>query len=113
MLLAACGQQHKARSIVDDFMDENMSGQSAIHAVDYAKLDSTRLIGDSLIQAMRKAAEKNKLFRHPITYAEGNPTPLLFITRVDYKVGDKECQDTYYLDADLTRVVAFKSLMDE
>ena len=124
-----CGPQHKARTLVDDFMEANLIQPSDLHSVEYAKLDSTRFIGDSLIQVMRQAAEQNPHFRQPISYGTApvpskenessnyarergtkSSNPLLYITRVDYKLGDKECQDTYYLDADLTAVVAFKSI---
>ena len=47
-------------------------------------------------------------YKKGIKYADGNPTRKLFITRVKYYVDTLECSDTYYLNADLTHIVAFK-----
>jgi hypothetical protein len=109
LLSASCGRQHQARTLVDDFMEEHMVNPKAVVDVSYAKLDSTRVIGDSVIAAMRQAAKRNPYYKPDITYSESKPTRLLYITRVDYCIDNDTCQDTYYINEDLTGIVAFKS----
>ena len=109
LLLASCGQQHQARTLVDDFMEANLADPKALNGVSYASLDSTRVISDSLIGVMRSLAKQNPRFKSDIAYAERKSTRLLYITRVDYCLNQDSCQDTYYLDDSLTGVVAFKS----
>ena len=109
LLLASCGRQQQAKSVVKDFMKENLANPSALDIDKFSPLDSTLRIGDSLVTVMRRAAEANQRYKRDISYAEGDTPKKLLMTRVSYKLGDETCQDTYYLDEALSRVVAFKT----
>lgn len=109
LLLTSCGQQHEAEALVEDFMDKNMKDEVSINARRFTDIDSTFLLTNDVIQKMRnKAADGGQRYKKDIKYADGNPTRKLFITRVKYYVDTLECSDTYYLNADLTHIVAFK-----
>lgn len=109
LLLTSCGQQHEAEALVEDFMDKNMKDEVSINARRFTDIDSTFLLTNDVIQKMRNKAENGgQRYKKGIKYADGNPTRKLFITRVKYYVDTLECSDTYYLNADLTHIVAFK-----
>ena len=109
LLLTSCGQQHEAEALVEDFMDKNMKDEVSINARRFTDIDSTFLLTNDVIQKMRnKAVNGGQRYKKGIKYADGNPTRKLFITRVKYYVDTLECSDTYYLNADLTHIVAFK-----
>lgn len=109
LLLTSCGQQHEAEALVEDFMDKNMKDEVSINARRFTDIDSTFLLTNDVIQKMRnKIADGGQRYKKGIKFADGNPTRKLFITRVKYYVDTLECSDTYYLNADLTHIVAFK-----
>lgn len=109
LLTASCGRQHKAEAVVSDFIEANLADPNSLSGLDFRDIDSTRLISDSLIGAMRLTATANTCFRQPIDYGGERASRLLIFTRATYRLGDRRCQDTYYIDSALTRVVAFKS----
>lgn len=108
-LLASCGQQHKSQSLVEDFMDENFISPDKVEDVEYLKLDSTKVITDSAIVAMRNSARLSKLFKPSATYASDGVGKKLFRLRVNYKFDGKPASATFYLDEGLNGVVAVKN----
>lgn len=66
MLLTACGQQHQAEGIIEDFLDANLVNSD--FRVDYGKLGTTRKLDDHRLRQMQKASTTDKLFKHPIRY---------------------------------------------
>lgn len=109
LLLASCGQQHDAEQLVKEFMKENMKDASLVSSVDFDKMDSTRLINDSIITRMRAMTNMSDRYKTDIKYHDVKTNKKLFILRARYNVNEEEWCDTYYLDADLTRVVALKA----
>ena len=90
LLFVSCGQQQQAKEIIQDF-------------------DSTRVINDSIILAMRANADTIKRYVKLVKYAEGSFGGKLYVARITYTIDGAEYSDTYYLDDQLSRVVAFKS----
>lgn len=110
LLFAACGRQHAAESLVKDFMNENLQDVS-FSDMDFGKIDSTKRINDSIISKMRSAASQSGRYKRDIAYpavSVGNGNTLIML-RVVYKLDNDTCSDTYYLDKELTRVIAFKT----
>ena len=94
LLLTSCGQQYKAEKTVD-----KISGR------DFADVGTTRHISDSLIQIMRHRGAP--LFKQGISY--GNvPQGELFFLRMRFIHKGDTLQNTFYLNQELTEVVAFK-----
>ena len=108
LLFASCGKQHQAETVVKEFMQENLKEPSALKSMAFKSLDSTKVIGDSLIAVLRKGAQESSRYKSSMEFAERGTETKLMITRVTYKLNDEEFQDTYYLDGSLSSVVAVK-----
>lgn len=99
LLLAACGQQHRAKSVVKDFMETYQKGD--VSYLDFSDVDSTKVLSDSLVNALQQQAGKG------VTFQKRTSTTLLLI-RAKYLLDDDTCSTTFYLDPSTMGVVAFK-----
>ena len=61
LLFTACGQQYEAKSLVKDFVKEHATEELDI--TDFSDLDSTRVISDSLFQAIQQNAANDPQFK--------------------------------------------------
>ena len=106
LLFASCGRQHSAEQTVKAFIEANMeNGGRDISHRDFADLGATKFINDSLIEVMRQRGAQ--LFKRDITYpalSEGE----LYYLRMSYVHEGDTLYNTFYLNQDLTEVVAFK-----
>lgn len=109
LLSVSCGQQHQAKGVIQDFVDQYATQPSERGSISIAKFDSTRILNDSVISRMRANADTIQRYRKNIKYADGALGKKLFIARIAYTINGTEYSETYYLDDQLTRVVAFKS----
>lgn len=101
LLLAGCGQRHKAQSKVEDFMKEQM-GISHYDVVSWSPLDSTFFLSDSMVNVMRiKAPTKDKK-------AYVKATPKVHFITLKYAVKKDTLSQTFYLDEPLSGIVAVK-----
>ena len=104
LALSGCGKQHKAESVVTDFLDNNLHAND--YTVKFKDIDSTRHVSDSMVTVMRDNADNNKMYKRGIKYA---PTGKQYIyLNTEIYVGDDTARHTFYLDQALTQVVAFK-----
>lgn len=99
LLFASCGQQQKAKSVVKDFMDTYPRGD--VSYLEFSDVDSTNAISDSLIEVLRAKAGKQ------ITFQKRTGKTLLLI-RAKYLLNADTCSTTFYLDPQVTGVVACK-----
>ena len=105
LLSVSCGRQHDAEQTEKAFVEENMQDGIQISDRDFADLGTTQLISDSLIQLMRQRGAD--LYKQGIAYSKA-PDGALYYLRMRY-VHDKDTlQNTFYLNQELTEVVAFK-----
>ena len=103
---ASCGRQHDAEQTVKAFVEANMeNGGDDITSRDFADLGTTRHINDSIIQLMRHRGAP--LFKKTITYPTA-PDGELYYLRMSYVHQGDTLQNTFYLNQDLTEIVAFK-----
>lgn len=105
LLFTACGQRYQAKSLVKDFVKEHAVEELDITS--FSDLDSTKVIGDSLFQAMQQNAAKDPLFKQVDFSGQKATSPLLYI-RMRYQEDTLELSKTFYFDKDLSAVVAFK-----
>lgn len=105
LLFASCGQQYHAEKTVKAFVEANMEQPEKITNRDFADIGTTRHINDSLINQMRQRGAQ--LFRKGITYGQV-PKGDLFYLRMRYVHESDTLQNTFYLNQELTEVVAFK-----
>ncbi len=105
LLLASCGQQYAAKQKVKAFVKEHATEE--IDITSFSDLDSTRVISDSLLQAMRKNALKDPLFKYVKLGSIPLSTTLLYI-RMRYGADSLMLSKTFYFDRDLNEIIAFK-----
>ena len=105
LLFASCGQQYHAEKTVEAFIEANMVQPEKITGCDYADLGTTRHINDSVINIMRQRGAQG--FKKDITYGQ-MPKGDLFYLRMRYICEGDTLQNTFYLNQELTEVVAFK-----
>ena len=100
LLFASCGRQQQAKSVVKDFMAEQLH-QTDIDYYDFSEIDSTRALSDSIIQVLRQRGPKDVQYQH----YKGKT---LLLIRAKYLRGNDSCSTTFYLDSEATGVIAFK-----
>lgn len=105
LLFVSCGRQQTAKSIVKDFMEAHVEDYSKVSYLEFYDIDSTRNISDSLIQVLHGRTPAH--FSKNISYQKrGGKT--LWLIRTRYLMDEDTCSATFYLDKDMTGVVAFK-----
>ena len=105
LLLASCGKQYQAEKTVEKFVDANAEAPEKIQKRDFADLGTTRHISDSLVRVMRKRGAD--YYKRGISYAE-SPSGDLYYLRMRYVHEGDTLQNTFYLNQELTEVIAFK-----
>ena len=110
LLPVACGQQHQAKSVIQDFVEQFANEPSAYSSITIVKFDSTRVLSDSVIEKMRANADTVQRYdTKRIKYADGPKEGKLFVARIKYSINGDDYSETYYLDDQLTHVIAFKT----
>ncbi|MDY6241163.1 MAG: hypothetical protein SPL67_03465 [Prevotella sp.] len=105
-LLAACGNDQRAKGLVKDFMKNDMA-VADYDVVTWSALDSTFRINDSTLSAMRQRAVADKLVKQQPAYT--NATNKLLRITLKYAVNEKDTQQTtFYLDDKVTGIVGVK-----
>lgn len=104
MALYGCGKQHKAESVINDFLAANL--QASDYTVSFSDIDSTRYVSDSIVNIMRAEAAKNIMFKKGIKYADKSERYIY--TRVTICIGNDTTSHTFYLTPDMSQVVSFK-----
>ena len=99
LLLTACGQQQRAKSVVKDFMETYQKGD--VDYLEFSDVDSTKVLTDSLINVLQQQAGKD------VTFQKRTSSTLLLI-RAKYLLDDDTCSTTFYLDPSTMGVVACK-----
>ena len=99
LLLTACGQQQRAKSVVKEFMETYRQGD--VDYLEFSDVDSTKMLSDSLINVLQQQAGKK------VSFQKRNSTTLLLI-RAKYLLDDDTCSTTFYLDPSTMGVVACK-----
>lgn len=107
LLLCACGKQYKAEDTVKAFLDINL--KSGNYYVSFTKIDSTKLISDSIVNVMRTIAAKNTAFKPNIKYGAEPPQASYIFTKASIIIGNDTMKHTFYLTPELSNVVAFKN----
>ena len=110
---ASCGRQHSAEQTVKGFMEANLKSPASLDHLHFEGMDSTRHITDSAVNALRQSAKTMaKQYKANISYDTDKASASTVFVRVSYKNNGKQYADTYYLDSELSAVVAFMSRED-
>ena len=106
LLTVSCGKQYHAEKAVKAFVEANAKNPETMTKRDFADVGTTRHISDSLISVMRQRGAE--LFKKDISYPEIAPEGDLYYLRMKYIHDGDTLQNTFYLNQELTEVVAFK-----
>lgn len=113
LALTSCGDQHKAQSLVKDFLNENMEERDCSYER-FSRLTPTAMIDMNGVKDMRQHMSQMPYMKKNINYQDASAiSDTLLYIRATYKLTDKtgkeqELTQTFYMDKALTRVVAFK-----
>ena len=105
LLFTSCGQQYQAKRLVKDFVKEHATEE--LNITDFTDLDSTRVISDSLFQAMQQNAAKDPMFKD-VDFSGKSPSSTLLYIRMRYQKDTLELSKTFYFDKNLSAIIAFK-----
>ena len=99
----SCGKRHSAKQLVEDFIDE------------HAKLDSTDRVDNTTISALQADVKNGGIYKPDTKFGQRpTNTKTLLMLRVTLEAKDekgekKPYKQTFYLDPELTSVVAVKT----
>lgn len=112
VLFVSCGEEHRSRSLVKDFLKENLTIDD--YSVDrWEKYDSTYRVSAQAIASLHSNVTHIGPFKSGIRYQPYKAGDKLYFVRLKYEVdlgGDSltKMTHTFYIDKDLTGVVAVK-----
>lgn len=106
LMLFSCGKQHKAEGVVNDFIDANIT--LADYHVEFSPIDSTNRISAERIAEMKRFASNDKLFKRNAASGFSHADSKYVYTRAMIINGQDTVVRTFYLDAAITKVIAFK-----
>ena len=108
LLTTSCTEQQRSERVVASFLEEQLTDAEGLEIEKFYKIDSTRIISDSILTQLSKQALNSGHYKQNSTLSSPRKEKKLIISRVDYKLKGKTYQDTYYLDDDIEHVVAVK-----
>ena len=106
LLLASCGQQYQAKQLVKEFVKANATEE--VDITSFSDLDSTKVINDSLFQAMRKNATQDPLFKKGTQFTAERAGKTLLYIRMRYGADSLNQSRTFYFNPDLAGIVVYK-----
>ncbi len=106
LFLASCGKQYEAKSLVKDFVKANATEEVNISS--FSDLDSTRVISDSVLLALRENVKTDPMFRKGTQLSAERKSRTLLYIRMRYLEDTLELSKTFYFNTDLDGIVAFK-----
>ena len=110
----SCGKRHSAKKLVESFIDEHAQ-QSSVSISDVGKLDSTDRVDNTTILSLQSDVKNGGLYKPDTKFGQRpTNTKTLLMLRVTLEAKDekgekKPYKQTFYLDPDLTSVVAVKT----
>ena len=110
VMICSCSDNSKAKSLVDDFMENNMADTVKVTDVAYSPLDSTTRMNDSIVDELRKEAHSIPLLKKGVTFTQ-KPSPTLRFMNVRYRTKNDTTlrQQTFYFDREVNGIVVVKN----
>ena len=110
VMICSCSDNSKAKSLVDDFMQNNMADTVKVTDVAYSQLDSTTRMNDSIVDELRKEAHSIPLLKKGVTFTQ-KPSPTLRFMNVRYRTNNDTTlrQQTFYFDREVNGIVVVKN----
>lgn len=110
VMICSCSDNSKAKSLVDDFMQNNMADTVKVTDVVYSPLDSTTRMNDSIVDELRKEAHSIPLLKKGVTFTQ-KPSPTLRFMNIRYRTQNDSMlrQQTFYFDREVNGIVVVKN----
>lgn len=110
VMICSCSDNSKAKSLVDDFMQNNMADTVKVTDVVYSPLDSTTRMNDSIVDELRKEARSIPLLKKGVTFTQ-KPSSTLRFMNVRYRTKNDSTlrQQTFYFDREVNGIVVVKN----
>ena len=110
VMICSCSDNSKAKRLVDDFMENNMTATVKVTDVAYSPLDSTTRMNDSIVDELRKEAHSIPLLKKGVTFTQ-KPSPTLRFMNVRYRTQNDSTlrQQTFYFDREVNGIVVVKN----
>ena len=105
LVLTACGNRRKACNAVEDFLRQNLV--NAEFKTEYISMDSTYKVKDSVLIALQQQAPQDKAFKKGIKWDKPVPGKIIYM-RMKVIQQEDTIVRTFYLDPEMTKVLAFK-----
>ena len=106
LLLASCGKQYEAKTLVKEFVKANATKEINIES--FTDLDSTHVISDSVIMALRENVKTDSIFKKGTQLTAERKSQTLLYIRMRYLEDSLELSRTFYFNPDLDGIVAIK-----
>lgn len=102
----SCSGNKEAKGLVKEFLTDNLKSKD--YEMEYfSKIDSTFVVGDSMLQVMQEKAKTLPMFKNVEFGNRGKSKKLKYI-RVRYHVDGDTVRQTFYFDDMTTTVVGVK-----
>lgn len=105
LVLMACGNRRKAINTVDEFLKANLV--NAEYETEFISMDSTYKVKDSVLVALQQQAPQDKAFKKGIKWEKPVPGKFIYM-RMKVIQQEDTLVRTFYLDPEMTKVLAFK-----
>ena len=106
MVISSCGIKHQAKSLVKDYLADNLVNQD-IADLSVSDVDSSFYITPAIIKRMETHLAANKRFKQNIKFKTAPSRKVLFV-QAKYTNGQDTLKQTFYFDDQLTTVIACK-----
>ncbi|MCR4583581.1 MAG: hypothetical protein K5764_08540 [Prevotella sp.] len=106
LLLTSCGEQHKASSMAEDFVENYALSPEKMTDREFADLDTTLLVSDSVLLKLRTTDDP--LFKKGITYPTLTADRKHYFLRMRFQYEGEEMSRTFYFDGALKEIIAIK-----
>jgi len=106
LTLAACGNRHRAASVVDDFLKENLTNDD--YKMEVVAMDKAAKVNAATLKALQGEAAGDPAFKKSIQWGTPATQDNYYYMRARIIHEQDTMVKTFYLDDQLTTVVAFK-----
>lgn len=104
-MLTACTSRRKATTAIDEFLSQNLVNTE--YTTEFLAMDSTHKLKNHIIVNLQQQASADKAFKKGIKWDKPSSEKYIFM-RMRVIQGTDTMIRTFYLNPEMTKVLAFK-----
>ena len=104
-MLTACTSRRKATTAIDEFLSQNLVNTE--YTTEFLAMDSTHKLKNHIIVNLQQQASADKAFKKDIKWDKPSSEKYIFM-RMKVIQGTDTMIRTFYLNPEMTKVLAFK-----